>query len=823
MDYRSPLELRQQLMEEAKSAAAQSTPAKKTKLKVSGLDAAFGTHLAGNIGSSATVSHSAFTPLIALPDDPTALVREVPEAENIKAMNAALEHEEAVQRYVESENLSLEESAKYIMANGSTAQKMSFVLHIRKSLVGYSLKQISRILGILVDSMWTQDPELQCRVPEALQNLAGFLTSSIADDLYDVIETMLTVKTPSIRIAWGKLLLALISYLSNEQIEKCLIPLSLAKSQHVEPQDQRELSCDLLGNVCAYVHRDTVDKMILPRAMALCQDTNVAVRERMCQHLRTIAHSLGIDAAKQKVAPILIELLNDEERAVSGAAFSRLLDLIDFFGPEYCKIHLYPIFMTYVSNPPSDVTSLLVVEYGRFLDKIKSNISMQDEFLLFASFYQKAVEKNDKTTRRSCAYNFPAVAASLPLSVFSLHLSPCLNKLANDPEPEVRRSTAAGLHELVKILGNTAAMHLQEPFLSLLGDKDGQVRFFIFKHVDLLLDSFIIQLTGTQRDNFFQSVAEILLELAPTGHTNWHIMDHIVTIVSRYAQYFSSPVIIDDFIPLMLYYEKVGANVLKNKCAKLVMLFLSQVSIPHAQVQLFNKLVSEFARSPCCYHRQSYFRFVREATFFFSRRCIRERLMESSLELQRDSIAEVRKALASSLVYLAKGLRSSCPGALEEEYKNMIQRLLMDENQEVQAEARRSTDLLKAMEIERRSNPKKATDEEQLDLKREKAEQAMLDLAKEFDKAERRAKLRELLKNGRDKEFLDVGVAVNPRKGANGRTCGTPKRRRSLHNIVGGYNIKNTGSSSHTNVELPRLLNVKSTASPSPTYLRRKR
>lgn len=817
MDYRTPFELRKQFLEEARAAQVAS-PSKKGRGRTTAGDSPAAAPPTAITAVGQTKPRAQFTS--SLPDDPTTLVCEIPEAENLRALSEALEHEEAVQRYLENENLTLEESVRYIMANGSTGQKLSFFSHVQDSLMDLSQKQLSRVLALLLDSMWTQDPELQCRVPDDLLGILGALQPTTAGELLDVTRTMLTVRMAVVRQAWGRLLLGLVGCLSLQQLETEMVPLALRKTEHAEPQDQRELSCDLLGTMCDFIPREKVEELVLPRALALCQDTNVGVRQHMCQQLVVIARSLGVETARARVAPDLFELLNDEERSVSRSAFTCLLDLVEFFGPEYRKERLYPIIKSFISNPPSEVVNLLVVEFGRFLHKIKGDITSSEDVAMFASFYQNASQKSDEEARRHCAFHFPAVAASLPLSVFPTHLSPCLNRLASDSSTGVRRCIAAGLHELVSVLGEQAAQFLEKPFLTLLRDQEPQVRVVLFQHVNKLVECFATQLKPTPRRAFFDAVAELVLKSVPAktiASVNWHTIKQLVQIVEPNLRFFDESRLTDCFVPVLLAYMKQGAVVVKDDCARLVVRCLLQMNNVNAKVQVLSRITNDFARSSSCYQRQSYFRFVREIERYFSRRFVRERLLEYCLELQRDSVSFVRLSLARSLPCLSKGLRADGRGALEEEFANMVQRIIHDDDAEVRAAARESVQLIQTREAARRRDAKGATAEDQEDQWRERQEHAVLELAKECDKAERRAKLRDLLKTEREKELAEGQVVGGAAKRAapSGNSAAGPGVRRGLQKASSGPPLI---SRSGTAVgALPRIPNSKShvTAVPS--------
>ncbi|KAK7195774.1 hypothetical protein NESM_000508000 [Novymonas esmeraldas] len=757
MDYRSPFELRQQL--EEVRASQTTSPRKKSKGKGKGGLGGYGDSCAAPPPKRDASGKEVpgFMPSTALPDDPTALVREVPGAENIEALNAALEREEAVQRYVEKEKLSVEESAKYIMANGSTGQRISYFGHVREQLVELSSKRILKVLETLLDAMWAQDPELQCRAPESLLKWVGLLDSNTAAEMYDVTKTMLTVQTPEIRIAWSELLLGLIDYLPASVLQSDMIALAVTKSEHAQPQDQRELSCKLLGALCQHIAADKVEELVLPRALALCQDTNVGVRQRMCQQLCAIAHSLGVEKAKTRVAPDLFELLGDEEQAVSRAAFSCLIDLVEFFGPVYRREKLFPIIKNFISNPPSEVVGLLVGEFGRFLDAIKTDITSDEDVTLFASFFCAAATRPEEDARRQCAFNFPAVVASLPRTVFASHLSKALLALSADSCVAARLSAAAGMHELLPLLHSPAADLLERPFLRLIRDPNQAVRAALVRHIDVQLDYFRSVQRGAARVAFFSAVLDALLSWVSEPVVNWHTMQHVMRIIDHYIDLFEERTLTEQVVPRLWEYARTGATVLKAECAALIMHIASRMENPVAKAQVFSRLNGEFGRANSCYARQTYIYFVSASFRFFSLRCIRERMLECCLELQRDGVTAVRLALARSLPLLSQTLRRSTAGALEDEFNAMIGRLCEDVDEEVQEEAAKYAGDDAA--ASRRSNGG-----EEEDGRRERAELSMLEHAKETDKAERRAKLRDLLKSEREKELVELPSPAKGRK-----------------------------------------------------------
>lgn len=759
MEYRSPAELRLRFKEELRRVESP----KNLRSAVGGDHSSVKPVATSSSTSLSTVDGTSRSSVLNLmPDDPTALVREVPLAENLEALSAALEQDEAVQRHMETHNLSLEETASYIMTNGSTGQKLSFFSHMKSNLEDASSRQVRKVISIMVDSMWAQDPELQLAAPNCLVDFLSSVDAVVASEIYDVTTTMLTVQTAQVREAWSPLLLALIKHLSPEELQKQVIPLALKKTEHAMYQDQRELSCHLLGTLCKHIPRSLVESTIVPKALALCQDTNASVRKHICEELGVVARSLGIEAAEGVVAPEIFELLNDEEHGVSCQAFSCLLDLVEFFGSQYRKEKLLPIIKSYMLNPPTEVLALLVGDFGRFLNEIKSDISSNGDVLLFTKFFVTASQKLDDTAKWHCAYNFPAVAACLPLSVFPSHLAPCLLSLASNPEESVRFSIAAGLHELVSILRENAATFLESPFLLLLNDSSRKVRVALHEHIDVLFSCFIKLFKGSHKISFFHSVAERLLLLSAGAGSSWRCMEEVLNIFDTYLEQFDEGVLTDSVVPQLFSCMKSGASSLKGKCARLLIRILHRITNTNQQVSIFRRINGELGRSSSCFQRQAYLRVMVEACRVYSCRFIRERFLEICQQLHRDPVTLVRLAVSQGMSFLGKSIVLAGDDALRESFTSMSQRLLMDEDTAVRAAMRGAKEEVDILESKYNRDVSLRERDLAEDRKREITELQVLEAAKEADKVERRAKLRDLLRSEREKELMDHPVGLTP-------------------------------------------------------------
>jgi len=65
--------------------------------------------------------------------------------------------------------------------------------------------------------------------------------------------------------------------------------------------------------------------------LSLTDDLHSIVRTAICTYLRHIAHKIGSDLSNQKIFPILLDLMEDEDDVVRTEAINQFCQLIDFF------------------------------------------------------------------------------------------------------------------------------------------------------------------------------------------------------------------------------------------------------------------------------------------------------------------------------------------------------------------------------------------------------------------------------------------------------------------------------------------------------------
>lgn len=691
-------------------------------------------------------------------------IKEMPGVENLSKLNLALQHEEEVQRYIEAGNLKPHEVALYVMAHGSNGQKISMLQHLDRTVKECEEKNVVQIMNI-ISECWKEDIEVQVAAPAAVITILPLLSAANVQTLFTNVAAMLEVRAEEVRKAWSELTLALVDVLSPAFVLKEVVPFALRKSEHSEPQDQRILCCALIGKIGTRLSPQQVVDTVLTKALALCQDTDSGVRVGMCNHLAVVSRAVGLEVTKARITHELFELLVDEEKLVSRAAFTSLIDLVEFFDPPYRREHFYPIIRSYISSPPDEVLTLLIEEFGRFLWKIKSDIQGAEDTILFANFFRQCAQKPDEDVRKMCAYNLPAVVASLK-GTYSTHLTQITRSLAVDPNKLVRRSVAAGLHELFILLAEKASYFLKEPFIALLSDSAVDVRTLLVQHLDPMLRVFSTSLKGDERDAFFAQITPAIVNYEVAIQKDWRKVAVLLKSFPSIPDYFPAQTVYDKFMPILVRHLQYGAAALKPLCAEYIVLYSKKIDNVHLAVNVFSKVIGDtFGRSLSCYNRLGYIMLFEECAKKYSRKFQRDRLLEILCSLAEDPVPRVRASVARIAPKLKVLLRPPVDDESSKQIQKALGKLQQDSHPEVQSVwsgvVKELDDLdkeISRLAVLRVGNAADEAAEKAL----EDTEGTLLELAREQEKNERREKIREMLKETMSNE---PGKRVVPKRG----------------------------------------------------------
>ncbi|CAN7995477.1 unnamed protein product, partial [Ixodes hexagonus] len=283
-------------------------------------------------------------------------------------------------------------------------------------------------------------------------------------------------RDPVVSCAWTETLLDVVELLPRDTLRQEILTLAVTKAQPSQPNASRLLSCRLLGKICIRLEPYTVKKEVLPVVQALCQDLDAKVRAAMCLHLDALTRAIGLEATKAAILPALVELASDGECSVRLAALNAVVRMLALLDDETCGSTLVPLVCKYAERARSteDATlPALASLLGRLCLGLSGTLT-KEQHTWFLDLYRslatlgldghRSVRAKDlgqepdpsqfmaAQCRHACAQNFPAMVLYVGVQDFESQLLGSLGTLCSDPEPAVRATVAAGMHQVISQL-----------------------------------------------------------------------------------------------------------------------------------------------------------------------------------------------------------------------------------------------------------------------------------------------------------------------------------------------------------------------------------
>eukprot|EP01064_Diplonema_japonicum_P035116 TRINITY_DN7518_c0_g1_i1.p1 TRINITY_DN7518_c0_g1~~TRINITY_DN7518_c0_g1_i1.p1 ORF type:complete len:764 (+),score=161.67 TRINITY_DN7518_c0_g1_i1:59-2350(+) len=699
------------------------------------------------------------------PSDDPFYAHELPGLDGLNAASATCKYEENVCAYMEEQGMAPCERVVYILQKGSDNQRRTVLEHLGVTVADGAANETLPILQELNESMWQLEVDVQITGAAAIKVAIPALPAQHLNLLIDLTDTMLQLKEDRLYEVWSDVYVLLLKHLPEDVVYNRMIDVTLKKGELSEPVYSRVLCCRLIGGFCDRAASEVHMERFLEKVPALCQDTDRSVRAAMCRQFYVLASLMGGSVVyREMIIRELFDLLLDEEPEVTKAAFVSLMDLADVFEPPFRKERAYPVFKEYIKKPPPAMDTLLTENFGKYLWAVKSEVASagDSDVELFTQYYTAASEDGPPATRRACAYNLPAVCASLPVYYFNMHLHPVLKHLASDSHVESRVCIAAGLHEITKLLGNKSYTVLKGTFILLLQDKDPVVQKVLIQNMNVVLDAFSSQVgVGEEKERYFSQLVPPLLQyLETTAATSIAKLQPLYTHLVHFPNYFSSAYLHGTFLPVLLKHLKNGPRALVPQCAGIIVLFCRKLCNTALEGDVFSKLIMDFGKSKSYWNRLSFIEICRATLRHYSRRYFRERFFEHALELSKDPVSAVRRRLCMFLPELKRSLK---PPAEVELMANLIQavsKLQTDTNPDVLEAIRTASKQVDDIEKEIRTTE---FEKDTTDAEKEIEEQVLKEAAMEQDKLERRQKIREMLQNDRHEK--------NSQEGKKGKRC----------------------------------------------------
>ncbi|KAI8918170.1 armadillo-type protein [Powellomyces hirtus] len=615
-----------------------------------------------------------------------------------KLSNKLYKTEEEIGRYLLDEKLDDIDRAVHLLRNGMAVQKHSVAGTLIRLLHERGPETKTRLLPVIASIIPNEQHDLQIMFGKAIAQSTeqGFLSGPPLNKLIPVARAMIAKKDAEVAEAWSEILLTMIQHLTAEIIEKEILPELLVDEGLAQPSTFRLWRARVIGVVAPRIMKTESQHQVFHKAMSLCQDTDYEVRACMCRQLNAIARAVGHERAVRELLPEYVELIMDEECVVREAAIDNIMQLMDFFEPAVKVQTIIPLWKKLCEEQSPRILQCLARQLGAFLWETREQLPDND-LRYFTNFYHSLSTSSysEDETREMCAFNFPAIVkCALPQSSgFESHrLDIAFERMVADPNRNVRRRLAAGLHDVAALFGPRAWTYLRAGFFKLFADPDVEVYQQVYKHLGLTLLQFVKHESASQ-DTQLEDVLFLILrrerECATyTSRNNWRLHQTLLEQFRYFPDVFGLDLLHGHCVPLL--FKTLHENVvlpIKTTIIRCVCTFLKFAKRTEHREKLYRHMY-DLKDSPNCHTRLLFIDLCEQILTHYSNRFFRESFFSAFLELVKDPVANVRLRVVPLLPEIRRGLRKAQDSALQARVTDAIGVLIGDEDIDVSAAAK---------------------------------------------------------------------------------------------------------------------------------------
>uniref|UniRef100_A0A3Q3NEC8 Protein phosphatase 4, regulatory subunit 4 n=1 Tax=Labrus bergylta TaxID=56723 RepID=A0A3Q3NEC8_9LABR len=311
---------------------------------------------------------------------------------------------------------------------------------------------------------------------------------------------------------------------------------------------------------------------------------------------------------------------------------------------------------------------------------------------------------------------------------FLSELYPSFSSLCCDPEVSVRRSAAAGFHQVVKLLGSNVQL-VHKELLALLQDDALEVLDALMNHLEETLEAVL-----SRGEN-----ALLLAEQKVGCSLRWRLHEKLLQRYSYLARLLPGEVLHQSFSPrifIILTTNKVLP--VQKEAARTFCMFL-RYNRKHDQRQEMMERLIQLAQGRSYWNRLRFLDICEMATEIFSRKYFNKHFLMPALELVHDPVANVYK-LCQLLPRLRSSLRLPADKQLLQQLDFCVQKLLCREkDKDVVATIRKTVLELDKLDLTEPFHKRQERD--LLDQKKEKEETLLLEMQEQLERQQTDGKL----------------------------------------------------------------------------------
>ncbi|XP_064621260.1 serine/threonine-protein phosphatase 4 regulatory subunit 4-like isoform X4 [Lineus longissimus] len=697
----------------------------------------------------------------------------------------AVKSQEEIEKLTVDEQLRGIDRAVYLLSSGQEVQQISVINQLPDLLRDNNADCMRRVVPKVREVLHLAQAEMQLAASSAFLQILQKELVPVQNYTQTFLQTILMSvdsRDPDVAGAWLDTLLDVIDLLPKDVIKKDVLAIAVAKGQLSQSVQSRLACCKILGKIATKFDPFVIKKEILPVVQSLCQDVDYEVRGCMCRQLDPVARGLGLEATKSAILPELVELTNDEESHVRLAGLETVVNMISLLDDDTCTNTIVPLVCKFCQQAMESGDSTLPVvakQLGKLCHGLSANLT-QDQRTWLIDFYKKLCklgqqkksnkEDNSPTTkvplyeqlsitelfkqdsheecRQNAAFNFPALVLFGNPKSFKSQLYPAFTALCTDPSVNVRKSVAAGFHEVAKLLGPDVAS-VQNDFITLLNDDSIDVLKGLVPTIPEVLGLFaqagVSQQEGKQTPVPLTDVIPALIacDCVVTASNNWRLQADLMDQLSCLHKIFTSEQIHQKFIPL-LFKKLSSARALpvRHAAARTLLILIRYNHRLEQRQDMCFRIIEDFCHGRSCHQRFLFIDVCKIVMELFSKTFFKEYFFEFLLALASDPVANVRLRLCRILPALKGLLKLPTDRNLLQQLDSSVRMILINEkDRDVEDAIRLSVEELDKTQVQMESVMRRSYfDEDIVDRRKEKEELELIEL-EEKERKEEEAKM----------------------------------------------------------------------------------
>lgn len=550
-----------------------------------------------------------------------------------------------------------------------------FILFELQQLLDHCLEDTMKILiPVLCQHVPNWNIDLQIKAAQRLYDVVSLeLEPSVANMItcasFGVIHRSKGCAAPEyedLYNLWGGLLVDCLPNMewSAQEIKDVL---TLVDIHSKESYTSRKVAARVIGALALCLDKAKVEKIILPRALQLFDDTDVEVRGTVVESLANIGAALHIRITETVVWPKIEKLLEPPEEArIRATAMRTMAHILEAHRSSPGQSRLFrellpPVFnrLAIFAKKFSAEDQRLVQDDTYLLLEVVSEVFGQFVYslsLVTKKTFRKEAYKayagmatcNGPLIRRNCAFNLPGVAKALG-DRYALELSGLCDYLANDMDEQVRWILAAGIHETAALLAPRGNFErLFGAVCALLQDESPMVRMNALTHFHDLLTAFAKD--GSDPASL-RRLAPVFSDLTMLSEGEWRIQKSLAEQLGRCADIIPPDSLMDNVLPLLYRLTKQGTPLVREAAMNATARSLRKIPIRDRKIAL-EKYWRAAATGPF-WMRLALLDGGAAAMKVFSHKGFSELFAGDMLRLAVDPVPNVRIRIASLMAKMA--------------------------------------------------------------------------------------------------------------------------------------------------------------------------